>query len=1513
MKKMKRMISIILVLMLSIMMVSTFSFAENELPDNTAPSTETSHQVTPDDSEVLPSDEEKDLNEEDSFVIVDDNNQSSNENVDSDNDSNIESAEDKGYNQDLDNAEIGESEKQHDAEENKNGSINITENQADKGDDNTQTGSCGDYLQWTFTNGVLTISGSGAMTDWAGRYVSNEIDGSTSPFCKLNGLNKIIIEEGVTSIGDFAFYSCRTVTEVELPQSLTSIGDYAFRYCDSMTINTLPDSVTSIGDYAFYYCKSMTIDTLPDNLTSIGNFTFFNCSGLYINELPGNLTAIGDDAFCRCSNIKITNMDIPDSVCKIGRYPFSGLKFKRVIFPRGIKSLSGNELSGCSVDYVFIPNTITEMNGQYRQQATGVGVANPPWLNDKNTFYNCTGKKRVYCEASSKPSSWKYGWDEFLTHISYNASLEEFLFLTNSYDGVTKVEVPEGVTTISDDVFRGNTSIEEIVLPSSVTRIMYDAFRDCSSLSRINIPNSVTRIENHSFSGCSSLEEINIPNSVTTIDDYAFSGCSSLEEINIPNSVTTIGGYAFSGCSSLKEINIPNSVTNINSYAFAQCTSLEYLELPNSVKYISDGLCSGCTNLKYFFSIDPKIEGSPYDMSNPFEGCNEGLKIFTLSQSSSVKTLAKRASASYYNQCSRAYYDYCRCLTGDEEMIAIPPGLGSCNLSSFSDFEQLKCIALSLKDNAFYSEEGLDLDYLYIQDAGLRHVILDRAFVDGLRAFYCDVDEETFASVNEGIYENVYERTKNKAYYGIDHITDITKIEVAEIPEFMYKGANTKLGITLEKDGIELVEGRDYQVNINTSLNDGLADICLEGMNNYYGQINKQARVILPSTDDVVVTKIEEQKYTGRRVLPKVSLRIDGDELEEGIDYTTIYRNNTNIGTATIEITLADYFSGSKKLTTHFKIVENNDLSPEEIGYCLTLSAGVERTERYFEGEKVQIQDMNDIAYKTFVSWKVVSGDLQLSSAQQKTNPLIFTMPASDVVVQASYSGKSLNEELQEENSRHNAVVSRASRLKANIELYTGTANNIKNKYGIGYLSSSSYYNTKANNTASQLSQKQQRLSMLKADTAGGHQLEINQLEKEIKNLQADYQMYLELKSAAEYQEKADKAQQELNKIDLNAEAKTHNNNIASICKRHGVKDTSVAEIKYIRLDKEEYDYTGKDIKPVVTVIDSNGVKLGTESYTVVYPNDCKSVGEHIITLNLKGNYVGTKEKTFTIVQHNYGDWVITKEATCTQTGSKRKICKDCGRVNIETIPICHKWNTGKVTQKATATAVGKRLYTCTLCGHQETRSDIPKAAAPTGKVTILNTVANSAKKTNDVIWDKSKVTGANNYEIQWRTRGSSNWKSTTVGNTVRGVTTGLTIGGLYEIRVRPFKAATDTTENAYGAWSPIVYRYFFTTQKIRLTSKSKGTFTMSWAKDANATSYQVLYTTNKNGSGAAQNIKTAGKTATSITVNDIKVNGKVQNLQSGKTYYVQVREVRNVGGKNYIGNISCPVAVKVK
>ena len=139
---------------------------------------------------------------------------------------------------------------------------------------------CGDNLEWTFSGGTLTISGEGAMDDYV-EYDFDPLDEnySTAPWSELD-INEIVVEDGVTSIGDCAFIGCSSLTEIVMPDSVTSIGDCAFRGCSSLTEIVMPDSVTSIGDSAFSNCTSLTSVAIPDSVTKIGHFTFYECDSL---------------------------------------------------------------------------------------------------------------------------------------------------------------------------------------------------------------------------------------------------------------------------------------------------------------------------------------------------------------------------------------------------------------------------------------------------------------------------------------------------------------------------------------------------------------------------------------------------------------------------------------------------------------------------------------------------------------------------------------------------------------------------------------------------------------------------------------------------------------------------------------------------------------------------------------------------------------------------------------------------------------------------------------------------------------------------------------------------------------------------------------------------------------------------------------------------------------------------------------------------------------------------------
>lgn len=164
-----------------------------------------------------------------------------------------------------------------------------------------------------------------------------------------------------------------------------------------------------------------------------------------------------------------------------------------------------------------------------------------------------------------------------ISNTSQITSIGSYAFTGCS--ALTSITIPDGVTTIGEHAFYGCSAIMGIKIPDGVTSIGRNAFEGCSSLESITIPEGVTTIERGTFQGCSALVEVNLPSTLISIEgDYeyggAFEDCSSLANINIPDGVTEIEYTAFYGCSALTEIIIPDSVTSIGNYAFEGCSSL---------------------------------------------------------------------------------------------------------------------------------------------------------------------------------------------------------------------------------------------------------------------------------------------------------------------------------------------------------------------------------------------------------------------------------------------------------------------------------------------------------------------------------------------------------------------------------------------------------------------------------------------------------------------------------------------------------------------------------------------------------------------------------------------------------------------------------------------------------------------------------------------------------------------------------------------------------------------------
>ena len=175
-----------------------------------------------------------------------------------------------------------------------------------------------------------------------------------SAFSCCKSLTSITIPDSVTSIGDETFSSCVSLTSVTIPDSVTSIGDSAFSSCVSLTSVTIPDSVTSIGNIAFSFCTSLTSITIPDSVTSIGDGAFYACYSLTSITIPDSVTSIGDWAFSSCTSL--TSITIPDSVTFIGDSAFDFCEsLTSVSIPDSVTFIGDNAFSGCPNLILTVP------------------------------------------------------------------------------------------------------------------------------------------------------------------------------------------------------------------------------------------------------------------------------------------------------------------------------------------------------------------------------------------------------------------------------------------------------------------------------------------------------------------------------------------------------------------------------------------------------------------------------------------------------------------------------------------------------------------------------------------------------------------------------------------------------------------------------------------------------------------------------------------------------------------------------------------------------------------------------------------------------------------------------------------------------------------------------------------------------------------------------------------------------------------------------------------------------
>lgn len=363
----------------------------------------------------------------------------------------------------------------------------------------TYSGVCG-KLSWSFVSSAntLIISGTGSIPDyewkttWSSDYVPEST--CTAPWFKYrDGIQSVIIEDGVTRIGYFAFAGCNKMTNVEIPNSVTNIGYEAFYSCTALTGITISDNVTKIDSGAFLYCTGLKNVVIGNGVTSIGGSAFNNCTALTSVTVGNNLWSIGANAFSNCTALTEVRISDISAWCNIqfddcNANPLSyadnlylnNRLVTNLVIPDGIIRINPYAFYNCKgLTNITIPNNVTNIGSEAF----------------KNTgYYNNTAN-----------------WTDNVLYIGNH------LIEANGVSG--EYNIKAGTKTIATEAFMGCSELSSVSIPDSVVCICMSAFNECIGLTSVMMGSGLKTISTDAFKSCIHLADVYYNGS---LDDWKY-------------------------------------------------------------------------------------------------------------------------------------------------------------------------------------------------------------------------------------------------------------------------------------------------------------------------------------------------------------------------------------------------------------------------------------------------------------------------------------------------------------------------------------------------------------------------------------------------------------------------------------------------------------------------------------------------------------------------------------------------------------------------------------------------------------------------------------------------------------------------------------------------------------------------------------------------------------------------------------------------------------------------------
>lgn len=500
-----------------------------------------------------------------------------------------------------------------------------------------------DTVSYDLTDGVLTISGSGSMDSLC-------YSGTSPWYSQRLKIKSIVIEEGITSIGYYAFMSCANATSVSIPSTVTSIKEGAFDYCGDITELKLPAGLKSIGDFAFGSCSDVTELTLPDGLESIGKgaFSFMGITKLVI---PESVTFIDDYALRYCTELE------------------------SVTLPSHMTEFPDQLLAYCdSLTTVELPKGLTSLGYQCFYRSKGLThITIPAGITavDEYTFYGCSNLEEITFEGTiTSVGKGAFESTDALTSFPFTDAITEIGYRAFAESGLSgELVLPAGLTAVSESAFSECVGITSITFPESVEKIDFQAFNGCTGIESLTIPETIKTIDGEAFQNCCGIKSLTLHDSIESIGDNAFYCCCGIEdELIIPAGIgyvgyqafgdcdmlttvtlegvdTVYGGAPFAYCDHLKQIILPEGMTELPNELFANLNSLKDIELPETLNSLGDSAFFGNEGITSI-TIPASISVIP---SQCFYGCVNLEKVTALGTIARIEDSAFCDTSSLYD------------------------------------------------------------------------------------------------------------------------------------------------------------------------------------------------------------------------------------------------------------------------------------------------------------------------------------------------------------------------------------------------------------------------------------------------------------------------------------------------------------------------------------------------------------------------------------------------------------------------------------------------------------------------------------------------------------------------------------------------------------------------------------------------------------------------------------------------------------------------------------------------